>query len=217
MDSKETVTAVEEAAANAASGGPIRKLYDWCIAWADTPYATPALFVMSFAESSFFPIPPDVLQIALSVAKPTRSFFYAAVSVVGSVLGGVLGWVIGYCLWTALAPYFFDFVPGFTTANFELVRDWYHGNAFASILLASFTPIPYKIFTIASGVFHVGLPVLIVASLVGRSARFFLVAAVIYKFGPKVKEYIEKYFNIATVVMAILLVGGFVAIKYLKH
>lgn len=195
--------------------GPVKALYRWVLHWADTPYGTPALFVLSFAESSFFPIPPDVLQIALSVAKPRRSFYYATVSGVASVLGAILGWYIGYALWSAMSEFFFTYMPGFTPENFKYIESKYNENAFVAIALAGFTPIPYKVFTIAAGVFSVSLPALIIASIVGRFARFYAVATCIFFFGPTVKELIEKYFGLATIVLAVLLVGGFVAIKYL--
>lgn len=195
--------------------GPVKRLYLWVLHWAETPYGTPALFWLSFAESSFFPIPPDVLQIALSVSKPKRSFYYAAVSGLGSILGGLAGWLIGYALWATVGWFFFAYVPGVTEANFATVRDLYHANAFIALLGAAFTPIPFKVFTIAAGVFDVSLGVLLVASSIGRFARFMLVAAFIYKFGPGVKALIEKYFEIVTLAFFVLMVLGFLAIRYL--
>lgn len=192
----------------------LKRLYLWVLHWAETPYGTPALFVISFAESSFFPIPPDVLQIALSVAKPKRSFYYAAVSSVASVLGGIAGWVIGWTLWSAVQSLFFNYVPGFSQANFDHVRQLYSDNAFLAIFTAAFTPIPYKVFTIAAGVFEISLTVLILASVLGRSCRFFSVAALIFVFGPKVKALIDKYFELATCLFLALMVLGVVAIKY---
>lgn len=195
----------------------LKRLYLWVLHWADTPYGTPALFGLSFAESSFFPIPPDVLQIALSISKPRRSFYYAAVSGVASVLGALLGWFIGYALWTSLRGFFEQYVPGCSPENIKYVGGLYGDNAFLAIVCAGFTPIPYKVFTISAGIFSefVSLQVLIVASIVGRFARFFSVATCIFFFGPSVKALLEKYFNIAAMVLFVLLVGGFVAIKYL--
>jgi membrane protein YqaA with SNARE-associated domain len=197
--------------------GWLRRLYDWVISWADTPYGTPALAVISFAESSFFPIPPDVLQIALSVSRPRRSFYYAAVSAVASVLGAVLGFWLGYACWTALAPYFMQVVPGFTQENFNYVGRLYEQNAMLAIVGAAFTPIPFKVFTVAAGVFHefISLPVLIVGSAIGRSARFFLVATVTYWFGPAARGWLERNFEWATLLLFALVVLGFVAIKFL--
>lgn len=193
----------------------LRRLYFWVLHWAETPYGTPALFALSFAESSFFPIPPDVLQIALSVSKPKRSFYYAAVSAVASVLGGILGWFIGYALWESTRGFFYAYVPGVTPENFELVRQRYDQYGFLAILVAAFTPIPYKVFTIAAGVFNLGLPVLIAASVLGRTARFFTVATCIYVFGPGIKNLLDKYFELATIAFAVLLIGGFLVIRYL--
>lgn len=193
----------------------VRRLYAWVLTWADSRYGTLALFVIAFAESSFFPIPPDVLQIALSVAKPKRAFFYAAVATAASVLGGVLGWYIGHALWESVSGFFFDHVPGFTRDNFALVESKYNDHAFLAIFTAAFTPIPYKIFTIAAGVFQIALPTLMLASVVGRGARFFLVGSLIFFFGPKVKEVIEKYFEVATIALLALGIAGFAAVKYL--
>lgn len=195
--------------------GIVRRLYLWVLHWADTPYGTPALFALSFAESSFFPIPPDVLQIALSISKPKRSFYYAAVSVVGSVLGAVLGWLIGAFFWESTQQFFYAYVPGVSEQNYLLVSQRYEQYGYLAIILAAFTPIPFKVFTIAAGACKIALPVLIVASLIGRSARFFAVAACIFIFGPGVKQLIDKYFEWATIVFAVLLVGGFLVIKWL--
>lgn len=197
--------------------GVLRGLYYWVLSWAHTRYGTPALFGISFAESSFFPIPPDVLQIALSVAKPRWSYYYAAVNAVGSVLGGVVGWLIGFLVWESTKGFFFSYVPGFSPDKFEYVVQLYQEHALLTIIGAAFTPIPYKIFTIAAGVCSVGLPVLILGSVIGRSARFLMVATAIFFFGEKVKHYLEKYLEIITFVMFVLLVAGFVAVKYLMH
>ena len=194
--------------------GIMKSLYLWVLHWADTPYGTPALFLLSFAESSFFPIPPDVLQIALSVSKPRRSFYYALVSMVASVLGAVLGWYIGHALWATVGDFFMAHVPGFSQKNFALIRQRYDEWGFVAIAVAGFTPIPYKVFTIAAGVFEIPLSVLVLASVLGRSARFFSVATCIYFFGPSVKRLIDKYFGLATVVFAVLLIAGFLAIRY---
>ena len=193
----------------------LKRSYNWVLSWADTPYGSPALFGIAFIESSFFLIPPDVLQIALSVSKPKRSFYYAAIATAGSVLGGILGWAIGLFLWEQLQGFFFDYVPGFTRERFLLVEQKYQANAFLAIFGAAFTPIPYKIFTIASGVFEVALGTLVVASLLGRAGRFFLVASAIFFFGPKVKHLLETYFEWFTLALVALGVGGFVAVKYL--
>jgi membrane protein YqaA with SNARE-associated domain len=199
--------------------GLIRRLYDWVLGWAETPYGTPALFAISFMESSFFPIPPDVLQIALSVSKPRRSFYYAAVSAVASVLGGIFGWFIGYVLWSAVGDYFYRFVPGVTPENMEYVGGLYQKHAFWSIYAAAFTPIPFKVFTIAAGIFHqyVPLQTLIIASALGRSSRFFLVAFAIYFFGPSVRTFLEKRLELVTIALFALIVLGFVVVKFMMR
>lgn len=197
--------------------GPLKRLYHWVLHWAETPYGTPALALLSFAESSFFPIPPDVLQIALSVSKPRRSFFYAGVSAIASVLGGIAGWYIGRALWLSVDDFFFTYVPGFSRANFERVELLYGENAFLAILAAAFTPIPYKVFTIAAGVCHrtVSLETLVIASILGRSGRFFLVATAMFFFGESAKAMLEKHFEWVTLALFGLLVAGFVAIRLL--
>ena len=193
--------------------GQLRKLYDWILSWAHKKYSSAALFVLAFAESSFFPIPPDILQIALSVSKPKKSFFYALVSSVGSVLGGILGYFIGLFLFDTIGSFIIN-ILGYQ-AQFNSVGDLYKSYAFLVILVSAFTPIPYKVFTIAAGFWQVGLLPLIAASAIGRSARFFLVATLFYFFGPKIKEFIDKYFNLLTIIFIILLIGGFFAIKYI--
>jgi len=193
--------------------GILRKLYDWVLSWAHKKYSSLALFILAFSESSFFPIPPDILQIALSVSKPKKSFFYALVSSIGSVLGGIFGYFIGFFLFDSIGRFIIEAL-GYQ-AQFNFVGDLYKSYAFLAILTAAFTPIPYKVFTIAAGFWQVGLLPLITASIIGRSARFFLVAFLFYFFGPKIKEFIDRYFNLLTIIFLVLLIGGFVAIKYL--
>ncbi|MDP2600152.1 MAG: YqaA family protein [Deltaproteobacteria bacterium] len=194
---------------------PLRKLYDWVLSWAHHPAGTWALFMLAVAESSFFPVPPDVLQIALGLEKPKRSFWYATVSSAGSVLGGVFGYFIGLFLYESVGKDIIDFYH--LQATFEKVGGYYQAQAFWWIFVAAFTPIPFKVFTIAAGVYHAYVPlsILIVASAVGRPARFFLVAALIYFFGPRIKTFIDRYFNWLTVAFTVLLVGGFLLMKYL--
>jgi membrane protein YqaA with SNARE-associated domain len=193
----------------------MKRLYLWVLHWAETPYGTPALFGLALAESSFFPIPPDVLQIALSISRPRRSFYYALVSGVGSVLGAILGWLIGFVLWAAVGGFFTRYVPGCSPENIQLVRDMYRENAFFAILCAAFTPIPFKVFTITAGMAEISLAVLLAASLLGRFGRFFLVATTIFLFGPSVKALLDKYLELVTITLFVLLVGGFFAIKFL--
>ncbi|MBI4125702.1 MAG: DedA family protein [Deltaproteobacteria bacterium] len=194
---------------------PLRKLYDWVLSWAHHPGGTWALFGIAVAESSFFPVPPDVLQIALGMERPQRSFWYALVSSIGSVLGGILGYAIGLFLYESIGKTIIEFYH--LEAAFEKVGLYYQAQAFIWIFIAAFTPIPYKVFTIAAGVYHafVPLPVLILASAIGRPARFFLVGTLIYFFGPKIKDFIDRYFNLLTLLFGLLLVAGFLLVKYL--
>lgn len=204
--------------------GIIRKLYDWVLHWAHTPYGLPALFILAFAESSFFPIPPDVLLIALAVSIPAKAFRFALVCTIGSITGGMLGYLIGYEMWysssgqySEFANFFFTYIPGFTTAQFDKVRQMYDENAFLSVFTAGFTPIPYKIFTIAGGVCKIKFSTFIMASAASRAMRFFLVAGIIYKFGAPITKWIDKYFNKLAILFTVLLIGGFVLIKAVLH
>lgn len=190
----------------------IKKMYDWVLHWAETPYGVPALFLLSFAESSFFPVPPDVLLIALAVSIPAKSFRFAAVCAVGSVVGGIVGYGIGFYGYEAVGKPIVDFYHG--QAVMDKVKILYDQHGFLGILIAAITPIPYKVFTIASGVFNFDFWSFVFASIIGRSARFFVVAGLIWKFGPTIKSFIDKYFNILCLAFMVLLIGGFVLIKY---
>lgn len=207
-------TAMEQARA---TRNPLRKLYYWTLHWADTRYALPALVILSFAESSFFPIPPDILLMAMCFARPQKWLLYSAWCTAASVAGGVLGWYLGWGFWELTKGFFFDIVPGFTPEVFDKVQHLYQDNAFLAILTAAFTPIPYKVFTVAAGVCAVSIPTLIMASLLGRGGRFFLVGGIIRFFGPKAKPFLEKNFEWATVLLLVLFVAGFAAIKFLRH
>ncbi|MGE9271562.1 MAG: YqaA family protein [Verrucomicrobiales bacterium] len=194
----------------------IRRLYAWTISWADRPGGTWALFLIAFAESSFFPIPPDVLLLALVFGARTKWAKYAFVCTAGSVLGGIVGWLIGWGLAESVAKpllTLFD-ADGHTQAQ---IQTWYSEYGFLGILIAAITPIPYKVFTIASGLFHYNLPMLILASIVGRGFRFFVVAGIIRIFGPKIRPYIEKHLEWWFLAFGVLLVGGIFAIKFLGH
>lgn len=191
----------------------LRRLYDWVLHWAETPYGTWALFLLSFCESSFFPIPPDVLLIALAVAIPKKSFKYALVCSAGSVLGGCLGYLIGWQFMAGIGEKIIAFYG--LTQKIEYIKDLYINYDAWAIGIAGFTPIPYKVFTISAGAFNINFPVFIIASTISRSARFFLVGSLIYIFGPRIQTFIDKYFNILAVAFMVLLVAGFVIIKYL--
>ncbi|UCE78317.1 MAG: DedA family protein [Nitrospiraceae bacterium] len=191
----------------------LRKLYDWVLQWAETPYALPALFLLAFAESSFFPVPPDVLLITLAIGIPKKSFRYAFMCTVGSVLGGILGYIIGLTVMDTIGMPILRFYG--VMEKYEYIQTLYMNYDAWAVGLAGFTPIPYKVFTIAAGAFKIDFPVFVMASLAGRAGRFFLVSAFIYFFGASVKTFIDRYFNLLTIIFFILLVVGFLAVKYL--
>ncbi len=199
----------------------MRRLYDWVLGWAESAYGTIALFVLAFIESIFFPVPPDVLLIALSLGKPKKAFYYAGVCSVASVLGAVIGYALGYYAWiaadgsfTGFAQFFFHNIPGFTEGLYFQIKDLFDKWDFWVIFTAGFTPIPYKVFTITSGVFQMNLFMFLLASVISRSARFFLVSGLIWKFGPSIKTFIDKYFNALALAFTALIILGFVVIKY---
>ncbi len=190
-----------------------KRLYDWVLRWASTPHALLALFVLAVAESSFFPVPPDVLLIAMALAAPVRSFRYAGVCSVGSVLGGVFGYAIGLLLIDSIGMPILRFYGA--TDKYEYIRVLYDRYDAWAVGIAGFTPIPYKVFTIAAGAFKINFWVFVLASIAGRAGRFFLVAALIHRFGPSIKGFIDRYFNLLTAVFFVLLILGFMAVKYL--
>lgn len=191
----------------------LRRLYDWILHWADTPYGSWALFLLAFCESSFFPIPPDILLIALAVAVPAKALRYALICSVGSVLGGALGYLIGSQFMAAIGERIVAFYG--LEGKVRLIEEIYQRYDAWAVGVAGFTPIPYKVFTIAAGMFKVNFSVFLIASLVSRSARFFLLGGLIYAFGPRIQRFIDRYFNTLAVVFCVLLVLGFVLIRYL--
>jgi len=200
----------------------LRKLYDWVLHWAETPYGSLALFLLAFAEASFFPVPPDALLIALALGSQSKSFKFAGISTLGSVLGAILGYSIGYFIWWAnpnefsnIALFFFHNIPGFNEQIFYQVKHLYDTWNFWIIFTAGFTPIPYKVFTITGGAFQINFFFFLLASIISRAGRFFLVAFLIWKFGAPIKKFIDKYFNALALVFTLLLIGGFFAINYL--
>ena len=191
----------------------IRKLYDWTIRLAETKYALWALAAVAFAESSFFPIPPDLLLIPMCIAERRRSFFYAAVCTVASVIGGLAGYAIGawfYDEWGAKIIHLYGMDKNFNDLkiNFQEYGGWI-------ILAKGMTPIPFKILTILSGVMHLALPVFIISSIGARAMRFFIVAGLLWKFGAPVRVFIEKHLGWVMIAFLVLLIGGFVALKYI--
>jgi len=190
----------------------IKRLYEWVLGWAHRPHGAWALFILAFAESSFFPIPPDVLLIALAISIPARAFRFALIASVGSLMGGVAGYAIGFYLMDVVGE---NIIRVYGLAEkYEYIQTLYREYDAWAVGIAGFTPIPYKAFTITAGAFKINFFVFIVASAISRSARFFIVAFLIYRYGASIRAFIEKYFNILTLLFVILLVGGFVVIKF---
>ena len=189
--------------------GLLRRLYDWTLSWAETRWGPAALGGLAFAEAVVFPIPPDPLLMALALGKPARAFRFAALATAGSVAGAVCGYAVGVWLWQSASDFFFQYMPGFTPENFAYLQERFQENAFLAIFAAAFTPIPFKVFTIASGVFSAGLPALLLGSLLGRGLRFFAVAGLLRWLGEPAKRFIDRHFNLLTVVFIVLLMAGF--------
>jgi len=191
----------------------MRRLYDWVMRLAQHRYAIPFMGVVSFAESSFFPIPPDVMLVPMVLANRTKAFTIAAVCTVSSVLGGLLGYAIGY--------YFFETIGAWVVKTYGLqagLESFRHGFAEYGtwiILIKGLTPIPYKLVTIASGAAHFDLFTFVWASIVTRGARFFIVAALLWKYGEPIRAFIEERLTLVTWLFLIALVGGFIVVRYL--
>ena len=191
-----------------------RRLYDWVLHWARTPYASWALFLLAFAESSFFPIPPDVLLIAMVLGARQSWIRFATNCTAASVLGGVAGYGIGMFLMDTVGVRIIEFYRA--QEYYRQVEIWYRQYDLWIVFLAAFTPIPYKVFTIASGAFHMNLAGFCLVSLLGRGARFFLVAGLLRLAGERMKNLIDRYFDWLAIAFAVLLVAGFALIRYLK-
>ncbi len=192
--------------------GWIRRTYDWVLGWADSPYGSLALFILAFVEASFFLVPPDILLIALCVGQARRSLYFAGLCTAGSVLGGIFGYVIGFQLFEIAGRPIIEFYDA--AEAFQRVGDLYRDNLVLALGTAGFTPIPYKVFTIAAGAFAVPFVPFVVISAASRGARFFLVAGLIRLFGPQIRSFIDRYFNLLTIVFVVALVAGFLLLKY---
>jgi membrane protein YqaA with SNARE-associated domain len=188
-----------------------RRLYHWVLSWSEHPQATWALFALAFAESSFFPIPPDILLIALCLGRPDRSLWYALVTTVGSVTGGLGGYWIGSSVFDALGRPILEFYG--LMDRYGDVQTLYRQYDVWAVGIAGLTPIPYKVFTVTAGAFKISLPGFLVASVVGRGLRFGLVAAVLRIWGEPAREFLDRHLGILTIVFAVLLVGGFLLVR----
>lgn len=197
-----------------------RRLYDWILHWAHTPYGGPALFVLAFAESSFFPVPPDVLLAPLVLGNRKKWFRFALVCSLASILGGMLGYALGMTVWEQIDQMVYGWnMPGLTQDNFDNASQWYERHNFLIVFIAGFTFLPYKVITISAGVFFKDggwgpFFIFLLASAVSRSARFFMVAGLMGVLGPKIVPVLDKYFNWACLIFMVLLIGGFAVIKY---
>jgi membrane protein YqaA with SNARE-associated domain len=191
--------------------GWIRQIYDRSLLWVQSPSGVWALFLIAVAESSFFPIPPDVFLIVLCIAAPSKSFRYAAICAAGSVLGGMLGYGLGMGFMDTIGVKILEWYG--LHDKYETVQDLYRRYDALAVGAAGFTPLPYKLFTITAGAFKINFVTFALVSLLSRSARFFLVAAFIYKFGAPVRHFIERYFNLLSILFFILLIGGFLIVR----
>ena len=201
----------------------IRKIYDWVINLSKKPNGGRSLAIISFSEASFFPIPPDVLLIPLSLGNRKKSYKFALICSAFSILGAILGYYIGKVLWwnvpgieySSLANLFFKYVPGINDSGFMKIKNLYDNWNFWIVFTAGFTPIPFKLITISAGTFNINFFMFVIASVISRSARFFIVASLIRIFGESIRNFIENYFNLLAVIFTILLIGGFILIKFL--
>jgi len=208
-----------------------RALYDWVLRWAESDYSLAALFLLSLAEASFFPVPPDALLIALCMGAYGRWARFALVCSLGSVIGGVLGYLIGHYAFELIGEKFLSLTASLSGTDADemlaVTQYWFNekelfGMKFGvwAVGIAGFTPIPYKVFTIAAGFFSMAFLPFLIASAVSRSLRFFVVAGLIgllyRKYGDRIRQFIDKYFNLLAIAFVLLLVLGFVAVSMLK-
>ena len=191
----------------------LRSLYNWTLKKAEHKYSSWILSIVSFTESSFFPIPPDVLLIPMIIAKRTRAFTYALICTLSSVLGGVGGYAIGFFLFNSIGTLIVDFYH--LTNSFNTFENYYKDYGILIVLGAGFTPFPFKFITIASGVFNLNIFLFILTAFVARGFRFYLLASLLFIFGEKIKFFIDKYFNILVIMFFILLIGSFMLIEFL--
>lgn len=192
----------------------IKKLYNWVLSWSDSRWGWLALFIIALCESSWFPIPPDILLIALCLGATKKSFRFAGITLLGSIIGAMLGYAIGHFLWTtpageatAIANFFYENV--FSVESFENVGTMYDKYNFWIVFTAGFTPLPYKLFTIAGGMFDINFAMFLIASTVSRGLRFFVIGWLIWRFGQPIKVFIDKYFNLLATLFTVLLIGFF--------
>ncbi len=191
----------------------IRRLYNWTLALADSPYALWALAFVAFLESSVFPIPPDIIMIPMILARPSRAFLIASVALVASVTGALLGYYIGASLFDVVGKPMLEFY-GKTDAAEQFNQRFHDWGAWA-VLIAGVTPFPFKVITIMSGWTGLNLGVFIISSIIARGLRFFIVAALLWKFGAPIRDFIERRLGLMFTLCVVLLLGGFYLVKYI--
>ena len=190
----------------------MRRLYEWMMAKARDERAPQALFWVSFIESSFFPIPPDVMLVPMVIAQRLKAWWYATVATIGSVLGGAAGYAIGYFFFEQIGRPILEFYG--KAESFGEFTSWFNEWGVWILIVKGMTPFPYKVLTITAGVTHMPFIEFMLASVVARAMRFYLVAGLLYFFGEPIREFIEKRLTLVTTAFVVLLVLGFVAIKY---
>lgn len=187
-------------------------LKQWTLKWAHSRHMAAALFVIAFTEASFFPIPPDILMIAILLINAERWIFYAGLTTVGSVLGALLGYLIGWGFYEAIGQHI---VAIYNLQNLvNVIGEKFSSHAFFTVFIAAFTPIPFKIITISAGIFKISLWKMILASIIGRGSRFLAVAFITKVFGKKLNSFIFKYFNIFSLAVIIIAILVFLLFKF---
>lgn len=190
-----------------------KKLYDWTLSLSASPRAPQALAVVSFAESSFFPIPPDVMLVPMTMAKPERAWNYALICTIASVLGGIAGYAIGALLYDTLGGWLIK-LYGYGD-KMDAFRALYQQHGHWIILIKGFTPIPFKLITIASGLAGYDFLMFVLLSAITRAARFFFVAGIMNRFGAPLRRFIEENLTLVGIVSILAIIGGFAAVKFL--
>ena len=189
----------------------LRSLYNWTLKKAEHKYSAWILSLISFTESSFFPIPPDILLIPMIIAKKTKAWFYAFICTFFSVLGGITGYAIGYFFYNTIGILIIDAYD--LSQSFNAFENYYNEYGILIVLGAGFTPFPFKFITIASGLFNLNIFLFIITAIIARGLRFYLLAGLLFIFGEKIKVLIDKYFNLLVSLFFILLVGSMLLIK----
>ena len=191
----------------------LKQTYNWTLKQAGHKYSSWILSVVSFAESSFFPIPPDILLIPMIIAKKVKAWTYAFICTFSSVLGGVAGYAIGYFFYNSIGVLIIDAYH--LSNSFNVFENYYNEYGILIVLGAGFTPFPFKFITIASGVFNLNIFLFIITAIIARGLRFYLLAGLLFVFGEKIKILIDKYFNILAILFFILLIGSVLLVKFI--